>query len=141
MSKIGTTNTKLIATRRGVLKGAGALAAAGLFVGIAPGASRAEEKTLRIGYQKYGTLILLKGKGTLEKALEPLGVSVTWTEFPAGPQLLEGLNVGAIDFGSTGEAPPIFAQAAGAPLVYVPMNRLRPRGKRSSYPRTALFRA
>ncbi len=41
---------------------------------------------------------------------------MTWTEFPAGPQLLEGLNVGAVDFGHTGEAPPVFAQAAGAPL-------------------------
>jgi sulfonate transport system substrate-binding protein len=29
------------------------------------------------------------------------------------------LNVGAIDFGHTGEAPPVFAQAAGAPLLYV----------------------
>lgn len=38
---------------------------------------------------------------------------------PAGPQLLEGLNVGSIDFGTVGEAPPIFAQAAGADLVYV----------------------
>lgn len=46
-------------------------------------------------------------------------VEVKWTEFPAGPQLLEGLNVGSIDFGTVGEAPPIFAQAAGADLVYV----------------------
>jgi sulfonate transport system substrate-binding protein len=37
---------------------------------------------------------------------------------PAGPQLLEGLNVGAIDFGYVGEAPPVFAQAAGADFVY-----------------------
>lgn len=85
--------------------------------------------TLRIGYQKYGALILLKGRGTLEKALEPLGFSVTWTEFPAGPQLLEGLNVGAIDFGSTGEAPPIFAQAAGAPLLYVAHEPPAPKGE------------
>lgn len=84
---------------------------------------------LRVGYQKYGTLILLKGKGTLEKALEPLGFTVEWTEFPAGPQLLEGLNVGAIDFGSTGEAPPIFAQAAGAPLVYVAHEPPAPKGE------------
>jgi sulfonate transport system substrate-binding protein len=33
--------------------------------------------------------------------------------------LLEGLNVGSIDFGTVGEAPPIFAQAAGADLIYV----------------------
>ncbi|HZW24632.1 MAG TPA: sulfonate ABC transporter substrate-binding protein [Gallionella sp.] len=80
-------------------------------------ASAAEE--LRIGYQKYGTLILLKAHGTLEKRLAPLGVSVTWTEFPAGPQLLEGLNVGSIDFGTVGETPPIFAQAANAQITYI----------------------
>jgi len=74
---------------------------------------------LRIGYQTYGTLIILKARGTLEQRLKPLGIDVVWTEFPAGPQLLEGLNVGSIDFGTVGEAPPIFAQAAGARLVYV----------------------
>jgi sulfonate transport system substrate-binding protein len=89
----------------------------------------ADSKTVRIGYQKYGTLILLKGKGSLEKALGPLGYSVSWTEFPAGPQLLEAMNVGAIDLGSTGEAPPIFAQAAGAPLIYVGHEPPAPRGE------------
>jgi sulfonate transport system substrate-binding protein len=77
------------------------------------------ENVIRVGYQKYGTLVLLKARGSLEKRLAPLHVEVKWTEFPAGPQLLEGLNVGAIDFGTAGEAPPIFAQAAGADLVYV----------------------
>jgi sulfonate transport system substrate-binding protein len=77
------------------------------------------DNVIRIGYQKYGTLVLLKARGSLEKRLAPMHVEVRWTEFPAGPQLLEGLNVGAIDFGTAGEAPPIFAQAAGADLVYV----------------------
>ncbi len=77
------------------------------------------DNVIRIGYQKYGTLVLLKARGGLEKRLAPLHVQVKWTEFPAGPQLLEGLNVGSIDFGTVGEAPPIFAQAAGADLVYV----------------------
>ena len=77
------------------------------------------ENVIRIGYQKYGTLVLLKARGSLERRLSPLHVEVKWTEFPAGPQLLEGLNVGSIDFGTVGEAPPIFAQAAGADLVYV----------------------
>ena len=77
------------------------------------------DTVLRIGYQKYGTLVLLKARGSLEKRLSPMHVEVKWTEFPAGPQLLEGLNVGSIDFGTVGEAPPIFAQAAGADLVYV----------------------
>lgn len=51
--------------------------------------ARAAEKVVRIGYQKYGTLVLLKGKSTLEKKLESIGYSVEWTEFPGGPQLLE----------------------------------------------------
>ena len=79
----------------------------------------AAERTIRIGYQKYGTLILLKGKGSLEERLKPLGVSVKWAEFQFGPPLLEAVNAGAIDFGTTGEAPPIFAQAASAKLAYV----------------------
>jgi sulfonate transport system substrate-binding protein len=77
------------------------------------------DNVIRIGYQKYGTLVLLKARGSLEKKLAAMHVEVQWTEFPAGPQLLEGLNVGSIDFGTAGEAPPIFAQAAGADLVYV----------------------
>lgn len=93
------------------------LAATGLLASTQAWA--ADNPVVRIGYQKYGTLTLLKGKGDLEKRLAPLGVSVKWVEFPAGPQLLEGLNVGSIDFGNVGEAPPVFAQAAGADLVYV----------------------
>ncbi|MNF41896.1 putative aliphatic sulfonates-binding protein precursor [compost metagenome] len=81
--------------------------------------TQAQAETLRIGYQKYGTLVLLKAKGTLEKRLADQGIEVKWTEFPGGPQLLEGLNVGSIDFGVTGETPPVFAQAAGADLLYV----------------------
>lgn len=85
---------------------------------VSPAVNAADD-VLRIGYQKYGTLILLKAHGTLEKRLAPLGVRVTWNEFPAGPQLLEGLNVGSIDFGTVGETPPIFAQAANAQITYV----------------------
>jgi sulfonate transport system substrate-binding protein len=91
-----------------------------VLMALAPFASTQNtDNALRIGYQKYGTLVLLKARGSLEKRLAPMHVEVKWTEFPAGPQLLEGLNVGSIDFGTVGEAPPIFAQAAGADLVYV----------------------
>jgi len=75
------------------------------------------KRVLRIGYQK-GWLSILKQRGALEKRLALLGVQVTWAEFTAGPVQLEALNVGSIDFGNVGDAPPIFAQAAGAPLVY-----------------------
>ncbi len=77
-------------------------------------------ETLRIGYQKSASLFVLqKAQGTLEKRLAPLNVDVRWVEFPAGPQLLEGLNVGSVDVGYVGEAPPIFAQAAGANFIYI----------------------
>ncbi|MFG1478470.1 sulfonate ABC transporter substrate-binding protein [Xanthobacter sp. V4C-4] len=105
------------------------LAAGGLLCGLAAAPALAQEKVVRIGYQKYGTLILLKNRGLLEEKLKPLGYSVKWAEFPAGPQLLEALNAGAIDFGNTGEAPPIFAQAAGAPLVYVGYEPAAPQGE------------
>jgi sulfonate transport system substrate-binding protein len=93
------------------------------------GVSYGQDKTVRIGFQKYGKLVLLKGKGSLEEKLKPLGYKVVWTEFPSGPPLLEALNVGAIDFGIAGETPPIFAQAAGAPLVYLAYDPPAPQGE------------
>lgn len=106
--------------RRGALAFAAALTTSlSLFAGVASAQTAAKPAEVRIGFQKYGTLTVLKAKGDLERRLSAQGIAVKWTEFPAGPQLLEGLNVGSIDFGTVGEAPPIFAQAAGADLVYV----------------------
>lgn len=82
-------------------------------------------RVLRVGHQK-GWLSILKGRGTLEKRLAPLGVKVTWTEFNAGPVQLEALNVGSIDFGDVGEAPPAFAQAAGRPAGLCRCHRAAP---------------
>jgi len=93
------------------------------------GATYGQEKVVRIGFQKYGKLVLLKSKGTLENKLKAAGYKVVWTEFPSGPPLLEALNVGALDFGNTGEAPPIFAQAAGAPIRYVAYEPPAPKGE------------
>ena len=81
--------------------------------------SSATSKVLRIGYQKAGLLAILKAQGSLEQKLKPLGYSVKWFEFPAGPQLLEALNANSIDFGYTGAPPPVFAQAGGVNFVYV----------------------
>ena len=88
-----------------------------------------QSNVIRIGYQKYGTLSILKSRGSLEKRLASQNISIQWLQFPAGPQLLEALNAGSIDFGHTGEAPPIFAQAAGAPLVYVANEPPNPKGE------------
>lgn len=100
-----------------------------------------QDTTLRIGYQKYGTLVLLKARGTLEKQLAGQGVRVQWTEFPGGPQLLEGLNVGSIDFGVTGETPPVFAQAAGADLLYVAHEPPAPSGEAILLPKDSPIRS
>jgi sulfonate transport system substrate-binding protein len=98
-------------------------------VAAAVGVSYGQDNVIRIGYQKYGKLVLLKSKGTLEDRLKAVGYKVVWTEFPSGPPLLEALNVGSIDFGNTGEAPPIFAQAAGAPIQYVAYEPPAPKGE------------
>lgn len=105
--------------RRRTVLATAALAAPALLLGT--GTARAGSKgTLKIGYQKVAvTLSLAKAKGALEAKLNPLGYDVTWAEFPSGPPLLEALSAGAVDFGYTGEPPVIFAQAAGAKLVYV----------------------
>jgi len=105
------------------------------------GASYGQDKVVRIGYQKYGKLVLLKSKGSLEEKLKAVGYNVAWTEFPSGPPLLEALNVGAIDFGNTGEAPPIFAQAAGAPLQYVAFEPAAPKGEAILVPKDSPIRS
>lgn len=114
-----------ISRRRRLLAQALATSALATTGGLAL-AQKPAGRVLRVGHQK-GWLSILKGRGTLEKELAPLGVTVTWTEFNAGPVQLEALNVGAIDFGDVGEAPPIFAQAAGAPLVYAGATVPRPK--------------
>jgi len=106
------------------LLAATAAAAAGL-AGSNAALAQKPSRALRVGHQK-GWLSILKARGTLEQRLAPLGVGVSWIEFNAGPVQLEALNVGAIDFGDVGEAPPIFAQAAGAPLVYAGATVPRP---------------
>jgi sulfonate transport system substrate-binding protein len=95
-----------------------ALAALPLAPALAPGARAAEPGVLRIGYQKNGILVVAKQQKIIEKRLEPLGYAVRWVEFSFGPPLLEALSLDGIDLGQTGDAPPIFAQAARSNLVY-----------------------
>lgn len=74
-------------------------------------------KSVTLAYQTSGDIV--KIKGAVEPRLKALGISVNWVPFPAGPQLLEAMNANRVDIGSVGESPPIFAQAAGAQLVYI----------------------
>jgi sulfonate transport system substrate-binding protein len=95
-------------------------AACALFLAENTPAAQGDPLTLvRIGYQKYGSLNVVKAQGTFDQKLAQEGLKTQWIQFQAGPQLLEGMNVGSIDIGHSGEAPPIFAQAAGTPFVYI----------------------
>jgi len=75
-------------------------------------------KEIRIGYQKNGVLVITRQQAALEKHFAPQGIEVKWVEFSSGPPMLEAMNVGSVDYGAVGDSPPIFAQAAGAAIVY-----------------------
>jgi sulfonate transport system substrate-binding protein len=94
------------------------LAAAALAQALAACARGAAKGPVRIGFQRGGVLLLAKARGGLDQALAVQASGVQWVEFPSGPPLMEALGAGAIDLGAVGESPPIFAQAAGAPIVY-----------------------
>jgi len=107
----------LLSPRRRALLQVGAAAAASLVAG--PLFAQTAPKVVRIGYQKFNTLNILKGTGQLEKALAPAGVTVEWREFLGGSQLAEALSANAIDFGHASDGIGVFQQASGKGLVYL----------------------
>lgn len=97
---------------------AGAVALAG--IAAQPAVSAELPKEFRVGFQKGGILAVVKQRGAIESRLAKLGVpNVRWIEFQFGPPMMEALGLGSIDIGSVGDTPPIFAQTAGAAVVYV----------------------
>lgn len=76
-------------------------------------AAESAPDALRIGYQKGSiSMVLAKSHQLLEKRYPQTKIS--WVEFPAGPQMLEALNVGSIDLGS-GDIPYFCAGCRGGP--------------------------
>ena len=110
--------SKLFINRRHAL---GALASLATWAGGTALAQGAAPSTVRIGYQKSSTLIVvLKTRGVLERQLAPLGVKVSWHEFSSGLPLLEALNLDNLDISAdVADTVPVFAQAAGAQLTFV----------------------
>ncbi|SDH06909.1 sulfonate transport system substrate-binding protein [Pseudomonas flavescens] len=109
------------------MKGMKLAVAALALLGLAQ-AAHADPQTLRIGYQKGSvSLVLAKEHGLLEQRFAD--TKVQWIEFPAGPQMLEALNIGSLDIGATGDIPPLFAQAAGADLLYIAAEPPKPRAE------------
>lgn len=82
--------------------------------------AQAVPKEVRIGWQKGVAIqVLVRKQQVIEQRLKTLGVdNVKWVEFQFGPPMLEALGAGAIDLGSVGDTPPVFAQAGGSNLVY-----------------------
>ncbi len=127
--------------RRRVLQSLFMVAAAASGATALPARAQSQAKEFRVGWQKGSNLAILKARGNLDKRLQQQGVAVRWVEFTAGPQMLEGLNVGSIDFACVGETPPVFAQAAGADLVYVANEPPAPRAEKFLVPKDSPIRS
>lgn len=74
---------------------------------------------LKAGDQKGGLRALLEAAG----ALDGIGYDIQWAEFPAAAPLAEALNAGAVDSGPIGDAPLVFALAAGTRVKAIGANR------------------
>ncbi|MEH2003177.1 MAG: aliphatic sulfonate ABC transporter substrate-binding protein [Nostoc sp.] len=73
-----------------------------------------------MGHQKGMALLnIVKAQASLEKRLQPLGISVTWNEFSSTAPLLDGMGAGAIVFGGGGGTGSVFAQAGDKSFVRV----------------------
>jgi len=82
---------------------------------------------VRVGFQPFGILWLLRASGVLDRAWSEQGSGIEWTEFATGPALVEAVRAGRLDLGVVGETPPLVAQAGEAPLIYLAAE-LRARG-------------
>lgn len=74
-----------------------------------PGLASADA-ALKVGDQQFQTRGILEASGQLKN----VPYAIEWFNFPAAQPLGEALNAGAIDVGGLGDAPLIFAYAAGA---------------------------
>jgi len=70
----------------------------------------ADQVTLRVADQKGNMRAQLEAAGKLDN----LPYKIEWSEFPAAAPLAEALNAQAVDVGIIGDAPLLFAEAAGA---------------------------
>lgn len=79
---------------------------------------------LRVADQKGGIRAMLEAAGELKN----VPYEIKWYEFPAAAPLLEALNADVADVGTVGDAPLIFAQAAGARLKIIGVRESDPYG-------------
>ena len=75
--------------------------------------------TLVVGDQSYNTRTVMEAAGVLDD----LPYQLDWKQFTAGSPVAEALNVGSLDLGLLGDAPPLFLGALGAPIKVVGLSR------------------
>ncbi len=90
--------------------------------------------TLHIGDQAgSGSQALLTAAGLISK----LPFKVTWSDFTSGPPMLQAMAGGAVDIGSVGNAPPVFAAAGGDSLAIVGAFQANPFGSALLVPKNS----
>jgi hypothetical protein len=82
----------------------------------------ADLPVLKVGDQSLQTRGILEASGQLKD----LPYKIEWFNFPAAQPLGEALNAGAVDVGGLGDAPLVFALAAGARVRAVAATRSNP---------------
>lgn len=81
-----------------------------------PKDENASSDTMRIAiqpYPLYTPIYVAKELGTLEKALDEIGVKVKWSSFQSGPLVNESFASGQQDIGVLGDVPAIIAKSSG----------------------------
>jgi len=90
--------------------------------------------TLHIGDQAgSGSQALLTAAGLISK----LPFKVTWSDFTSGPPMLQAMAGGAVDIGSVGNAPPVFAAAGGDNIAVVGAFQANPLGSALLVPKNS----
>ncbi|TQM71923.1 sulfonate transport system substrate-binding protein [Actinomadura hallensis] len=115
-----------------------ALLAAATSCSTGDAASGPGEVVLRVGDQKgAGVQDMLTAAGQLDG----LPYKIEWSMFTSGPPILEGVNAGAVDFGSVGNTPPVFAAASKARIVIVGATESRTTGQAVVVPKDSPLRS
>jgi len=82
-----------------------------------PGESPGERLKVRIGCLKLGPLTVMRINGALARRWADRGIDVEWSEFEAGPSIVEAMSAGRLDLAVAGSISSIVGQADGVPLV------------------------
>ncbi|MFE3598038.1 ABC transporter substrate-binding protein [Streptomyces sp. NPDC059096] len=92
--------------------------------------------TLDVGDQKGGAEAVLRAAGELDD----LPYKVKWSTFTSGPPMLEAVNAGAVDTGSVGNTPPVFAAGAESKITVVGATHGDARGEAILVPKDSKLR-